>query len=95
MSYQNVWVCTPNEIRVPRRRGPRLGQHGIADADLRLCKFVHTGWSTEDAIESLYRKAGFYGTVTKELLQSSRVTRYQSSIESMYYHEYKQAAVLA
>ena len=44
----------------------------------------------EDAIESLYRKAGFRGPITDRLLQSSSVTRYQSSIESMYYQEYCQ-----
>ena len=49
----------------------------------------------EDAIESLYRKAGFRGPITDRLLQSSSVTRYQSSIESLYYQEYKAAVPAA
>ena len=47
-----------------------------------------SGWTAQQAIESLYRKAGYYGAINKKILDSSSLTRYQSSIESMSYQEY-------
>ena len=36
------------------------------------------GWSAEEAIESLVRKSGYKGKLTKTLLASIKLTRYQS-----------------
>lgn len=46
------------------------------------------GWSQREAVESLVRKAGYKGAVTKELLQSMKTTRYQSSKCGLSYKEY-------
>jgi len=45
-------------------------------------------WNKKETIESLIAKAGFEGTVTKLLLESMKVTRYQSSEVSLTYEEY-------
>lgn len=41
-------------------------------------------------MHALVRKAGYSGTVTKALLQSMDVTRYQSSKESLSHSEYQE-----
>jgi AMME syndrome candidate gene 1 protein len=46
------------------------------------------GWSQSEAVESLVRKAGYKGAVTKDLLQSMKTTRYQSSKCGLSYSEY-------
>lgn len=48
------------------------------------------GWTQEEAIESLVRKAGWYGHIQDHMIQSIRCTRYQSSKEHMMYEEYVQ-----
>lgn len=45
-------------------------------------------WSKEECLRSLMRKAGYSGVVTRELLNSVRVTRYQSSKHSLFYDDY-------
>lgn len=50
---------------------------------------VEQGWSQREAVLSLVRKAGYYGTVTEDLLSRIHCTRYQSSKRSMTYQEYE------
>mmetsp|Transcript_8628 Transcript_8628/g.8762 ORF Transcript_8628/g.8762 Transcript_8628/m.8762 type:complete len:205 (+) Transcript_8628:226-840(+) len=45
-------------------------------------------WTQQEAIYSLIRKAGYQGAVTTEILNSIRVTRYQSSKASLSYEKY-------
>jgi hypothetical protein len=49
---------------------------------------VITGWTHEETIESLVRKAGFNGVLTVKFKQSIKVTRYQSSLCTMRYEQY-------
>lgn len=51
---------------------------------------MQQGWTQEEAIESLVRKAGWYGHIQDHMIQSIRCTRYQSSKEHMMYEEYVQ-----
>ncbi len=46
------------------------------------------GWSKDEAIHSLIRKAGFRGEITQDLLGMITLTRYTSSKESANYEEY-------
>jgi AMME syndrome candidate gene 1 protein len=41
-----------------------------------------------ETIESLIRKAGYEGRITKDLLESITLTRYQSTKASITYEEY-------
>ncbi|KAF9897883.1 AMME syndrome candidate protein 1 protein, partial [Lobosporangium transversale] len=45
-------------------------------------------WTKEKAIESLLRKGGFRGTITKDVLDGIILTRYQSQKAGMTYAEY-------
>jgi uncharacterized protein (TIGR00296 family) len=45
-------------------------------------------WTTEECIDSLVQKAGFYGTVTENLRNKITLTRYQSSLYTMTYQDY-------
>lgn len=47
------------------------------------------GWSKEEAMESLARKAGFEGAVTEDVRRAMRVTRYRSSVARATYAEYE------
>jgi len=46
------------------------------------------GWTKDEALKSLYSKAGFNGAVTKELYQSTKLTRYKSSETKLSYKEF-------
>jgi AMME syndrome candidate gene 1 protein len=46
------------------------------------------GWTKEEAIESLVRKSGYRGKLSPKLLESIKLTRYQSSKASMSYEDY-------
>mmetsp|Transcript_17217 Transcript_17217/g.37450 ORF Transcript_17217/g.37450 Transcript_17217/m.37450 type:complete len:229 (+) Transcript_17217:255-941(+) len=46
------------------------------------------GWSHEEAIESLMRKSGYGGPITKESKLSIKLVRYQSTTFSLTYDEY-------
>eukprot|EP01117_Protostelium_nocturnum_P002350 TRINITY_DN1301_c0_g1_i2.p1 TRINITY_DN1301_c0_g1~~TRINITY_DN1301_c0_g1_i2.p1 ORF type:complete len:203 (+),score=52.63 TRINITY_DN1301_c0_g1_i2:136-744(+) len=46
-------------------------------------------WDKDETLHSLIEKAGYSGKVTKELLASIKLTRYQSSELSMKYDEYQ------
>ena len=46
------------------------------------------GWTQQEAIESLVRKAGWNGRIQEPIIQSIKCTRYQSSKEHMVYEEY-------
>uniref|UniRef100_A0A7S2XXU3 AMMECR1 domain-containing protein n=1 Tax=Fibrocapsa japonica TaxID=94617 RepID=A0A7S2XXU3_9STRA len=46
------------------------------------------GWNHMEAIESLIRKAGYRRTITKQVLESVSVTRYQSSKTGVDYRQY-------
>lgn len=46
------------------------------------------GWNREQAIESLVRKSGYSGKITKAILQAIKLTRYQSSKECLHFREY-------
>lgn len=49
------------------------------------------GWSKEEAVASLIRKAGYRGGGLKDVVASIRLTRYQSSKAKLLYSEYKAA----
>lgn len=49
---------------------------------------AHEGWSREETIDSLMRKAGFNGRINNALRESLRVTRYESTLFTMSYSEY-------
>jgi len=46
------------------------------------------GWTKEEALESLVRKAGYKGALTQALISSIKMTRYQSSKHTLTYQEY-------
>ena len=46
------------------------------------------GWTAQETLDSLIRKAGFNGTITDRLQNSIKLERYQSSKEKMTYKEY-------
>lgn len=46
------------------------------------------GWTKEEAIESLARKSGYRGQLSSKILQSMKLTRYQTSKMSMTYADY-------
>ncbi|CAM9821534.1 unnamed protein product [Chrysoparadoxa australica] len=47
-----------------------------------------TGWTQQEAVESLVRKAGYKGAIKPTLLEGMTVTRYQSSKCKLTYQEY-------
>lgn len=47
------------------------------------------GWTLEECIHSLIRKAGFSGKITEELKRELRLTRYESSMAGMGWREYQ------
>lgn len=49
---------------------------------------LEQGWTQEEAVESLVRKAGFRGEVSATLLSQINCTRYQSSKHRLTYQEY-------
>lgn len=46
------------------------------------------GWNQIQTIDSLLRKGGFKGTITAEVRNSIKVTRYQSEKVTVAYNEY-------
>lgn len=46
------------------------------------------GWTIQQCVDNLIRKAGFQGHVTDQLRESLKVTRYQSSIASATYADF-------
>jgi AMME syndrome candidate gene 1 protein len=75
-----------------------IGRHGILiKFDVQGCHYNATylpevakqqGWDHHQAVTSLIHKAGYQGTISKELLQSIRCTRYQSSKCQVTFKEY-------
>jgi len=49
---------------------------------------VQSGWTREQAIDSLMRKAGYQGTIAEGLRRKIILTRYQSTLYTMHYNEY-------
>ncbi|KAJ6727444.1 AMMECR1-like protein [Salix purpurea] len=49
---------------------------------------AHEGWTREEAIDSLMRKAGYSCHITESLRKSIRVTRYQSTLFTLTYSDY-------
>ncbi|KAJ6717478.1 AMMECR1 DOMAIN-CONTAINING PROTEIN-RELATED [Salix purpurea] len=49
---------------------------------------AHEGWTKEEAIDSLMRKAGYSGHITESLRKSILVTRYQSTLFTLTYSDY-------
>jgi uncharacterized protein (TIGR00296 family) len=78
-----------------------IGIHGIQiefDDHLAKCRRRATylpevcadqGWSHAQCIESLYRKAGYKGSINEFLLQSTSISRYQSAKVYLEYHAYQ------
>lgn len=76
----------------------RIGTHGIqidlTDAGRHYsATFLpevarEQGWTHEETIEELVHKSGYRGTLTAELKQRIRLTRYQSEKESLTYDKY-------
>lgn len=48
------------------------------------------GWTAEETLDSLIKKAGYNGRVNETLLKSIQLERYQSSKEKLTYMEYMQ-----
>jgi len=75
-----------------------VGKHGIFIAfssgsssfnATYLPEIAHAqGWTKQQAIESLVRKAGYRKTITDELLVGIKCTRYQSSKQQLTYDRY-------
>ncbi|XP_013794474.1 AMME syndrome candidate gene 1 protein-like [Limulus polyphemus] len=51
---------------------------------------LEQGWDHIQTIDSLLRKGGFKGTITKEIRHSIRLTRYRSEKIAVSYQEYKE-----
>eukprot|EP00299_Pterocystis_sp_00344_P003983 c1478_g1_i2.p1 GENE.c1478_g1_i2~~c1478_g1_i2.p1 ORF type:complete len:160 (+),score=31.95 c1478_g1_i2:198-677(+) len=77
-----------------------VGVHGIiinfVDAKGRSYRATYLpevaqeqGWSKLECLQSLVRKAGFKGTVSKDVISSLSVTRYQSSKAALSYPAYQ------
>ena len=49
---------------------------------------LDSGWTREEAIDSLMRKAGYSGYITDSLRKSIQVTRYQSTLFTLTYSDY-------
>ena len=49
---------------------------------------LEQGWTKEETLESLSRKAGYRGQMTKDLIESIQVTRYQSQKITLDYDDY-------
>ena len=49
---------------------------------------AHEEWTQMEAIDSLVRKSGFSGSVTHALRDALRLTRYQSTAQSLTYQEW-------
>jgi AMME syndrome candidate gene 1 protein len=52
------------------------------------------GWTKEECIETLARKAGFRGQLTPNILENAELTRYVSTKAKMSYSEYMNLKVL-
>jgi AMME syndrome candidate gene 1 protein len=52
------------------------------------------GWTKEECIETLARKAGFRGPLTPSVLETAELTRYVSTKAKMSYHEYVEATTV-
>eukprot|EP01047_Picozoa_sp_COSAG01_P044890 COSAG01_NODE_4091_length_5357_cov_9.914036_4_plen_160_part_00 len=59
------------------------------DGDCR--GWTGAGWSVQQAIDSLVRKAGFRGEVTAATRRALTVTRYQSTTFTLTFEEYRHA----
>lgn len=79
-----------------------VGKHGISIkfSSARGKRFSATylpevaseqGWDVPETLESLVRKAGYRGPVNAQLLESIKLTRYQSQKTSLTYAEYQEA----
>ncbi|WIA41609.1 hypothetical protein OEZ86_008969 [Tetradesmus obliquus] len=78
-----------------------IGQHGLIiefTDPVLSCKRTATflpevagdqGWSKQQCIEALIRKAGYQGKPSQELLDSLHVTRYQSSKAALSFADYQ------
>ena len=73
-------------LRIKNRPNCRLGRRysgtylpGVA---------LEQGWTKEETLESLSRKAGYRGQMTKDLIESIQVTRYQSQKITLDYDDY-------
>ncbi|KAL6552605.1 hypothetical protein OROHE_007969 [Orobanche hederae] len=77
-----------------------VGKHGIiiefTDPDNKTKRnatylpevAAHEGWSKIEAIDSLMRKAGYSGAISKPLREGIQLTRYQSTLFTMHYSDY-------
>lgn len=54
----------------------------------RRVQAARAGWTKDQALESLIRKSGFKGSISRALLDGLRVTRYKSSKRVMDYAAY-------
>eukprot|EP01114_Cavostelium_apophysatum_P021158 TRINITY_DN729_c0_g1_i1.p1 TRINITY_DN729_c0_g1~~TRINITY_DN729_c0_g1_i1.p1 ORF type:complete len:209 (+),score=47.25 TRINITY_DN729_c0_g1_i1:63-689(+) len=76
-----------------------VGVHGIiidfkgSDGVLRNATYlpevaIEQEWTKMEALKSLVRKAGFKGTISQELFDAMKTTRYQSSQSKIHYRDY-------
>jgi hypothetical protein len=72
---------------------PRLDAGRTADlqCDGDWRGWTGAGWSVQQAIDSLVRKAGFRGEVTAAIRRTLTVTRYQSTTFTLTFEEYRHA----
>jgi hypothetical protein len=84
----------------------QIGQHGIViDFTDPSGKHRHAtylpevasdqGWDKLETLHSLIKKAGYVGKINDGLLRSLKVTRYQSSKQSIHYSRYQQIKAVA
>ena len=62
-----------------------LGVKGLMHVNVWLSIL---GWNQIETIDSLLRKGGFKGTITQDVRNSIKVTRYQSEKVTVDYKEY-------
>jgi uncharacterized protein (TIGR00296 family) len=79
------WEIGKHGIRISFE-DPRTGQELGATYLPEVC--ADQGWTKEECLESLYRKAGYNRAITRELMQSTTLERYQSSKCHLTYDEY-------
>lgn len=94
--YRNKLLSGTYLPEVPVQSGNSAGSNflkfdniSIPDLFHQLLLYIYiTGWTREQAIDSLMRKAGYQGTIAEGLRRQIILTRYQSTLYTMHYNEY-------
>jgi len=84
------WTIGVHGIRISFPSDPSASQYSRTLGGTYLPDVcVEQEWTKEECLHSLYRKAGFRGTVTKSLMRKTKLVRYKSSKCHMTYEEYQ------